>query len=81
MKRFFKYLQHFDFITSFILYITHKIKSSKFVSFKYQGTKVYLRPGKSDYKVLTQVFVDNQYESGEYISDPKIIVDGGANIG
>lgn len=81
MKRFFKHLQGFNPLTSICLYITYKIKFLKTFSFSYKGYHITLRPGKSDYAILNQVFVDKQYDSFEFIENPKIIIDGGANIG
>lgn len=81
MKRFFKHLQGFNLFTSICLYITYKVKFLKTFSFNYKGNNITLRPGKSDYAILNQVFVDNQYDSFEFINKPEIIIDGGANIG
>jgi FkbM family methyltransferase len=81
MKRFFKHLQGFGLFTSFSLYISYKIKFLKSFTFNYRGNNITLRPGKSDYAILNQVFVDNQYDCFEFINKPEIIIDGGANIG
>lgn len=41
---------------------------------------VNLRKGTSDLEVCYQIFLDNEYKT-EYIRDPKVVIDGGANIG
>lgn len=81
MKRFFKHLQGFGFFLSVYLYLVFKQQVWKIIHFKYKGHSICLRPGKSDFNVLNQIFVDTQYDSYNYIKNPEIIVDGGANIG
>lgn len=81
MKRFFKHLQGFGFFLSFYLYLVFKQRVWNVIHFKHKGHDIYLRPGKSDFNVLNQIFVDTQYDSYNYIKNPQVIVDGGANIG
>ncbi|MGV3504260.1 MAG: FkbM family methyltransferase [Adhaeribacter sp.] len=39
-----------------------------------------LRKGTSDFKTFIQVFIDKHYEI-DFVGQPKVIIDGGANIG
>ena len=46
-----------------------------------QGIPVYLRAGTSDYSILKQIFVDDEYEPLQHLDHPRYIVDCGANVG
>jgi FkbM family methyltransferase len=45
------------------------------------GFPVYLRVGTSDYDILKQIFVEDEYAPLRHLSEPKCIVDCGANVG
>src|SRR5579864_5909313 len=46
-----------------------------------QDIPVYLRAGTSDYSILKQIFVDDEYEPLRNLDGPKCIIDCGANVG
>jgi FkbM family methyltransferase len=45
------------------------------------GFPVYLRAGTSDYAILKQIFVEDEYAPLRHLPEPKCIVDCGANVG
>jgi len=43
--------------------------------------RIFIRPNSSDINVLYHTFIEKEYNIPFVINDPKIIIDGGANIG
>src|SRR6478735_3004416 len=81
MKRFLVHLLYFSLFKSIYLYITYKLSFLKKVPFWINGQKIYLRPRHTDYAILNQIFVDKQYLPNHSLSNVKVILDAGANIG
>lgn len=64
-------------------YFSHYWKRATTISIKIPNYQepVYLRTGTSDSEIFTQIFVENDYEFTFNNFEPKIIIDGGANVG
>jgi FkbM family methyltransferase len=58
-------------------------KQTKIISINLPGylAPVYIRTGTSDRHIFTQIFVEKEYEFTSPDIHPKIIIDGGANVG
>jgi FkbM family methyltransferase len=81
MKRLLKHLAFLGILKSIYLYLIFKLKFLKLISIKYKGYKIFMRPKTSDFFVLNQIFADKQYNPYHYVENPKVIIDGGANVG
>jgi len=81
-----KYIQAFGASSITVLRKIHfnpLQKQTKIISIKLPDylAPVYIRTGTSDRHVFTQIFVEKEYEFASSNVNPKIIVDGGANVG
>lgn len=80
LKLLLKFLKHFGFWNGAKLFLkikTGSVKDLKVPRIRYPVT---LRKGTSDIKVFYQVFVYNEYKI-TYPLKPKVVIDGGANVG
>lgn len=76
-----KIIPYLDFLVVFIL-VEFNIK--KFIRIKKAKEPILLRGHTSDIKAFRQIFVRQEYRIDNYVPsdfDPKVIIDGGGNIG
>ncbi len=81
LYHFSRFIQRFGKIHGTQLFI--KLRLNKLNNIKLHNYKnsISLRKGTSDIPTFVQVFLDEEYNDIKYIDNPKIIIDGGANIG
>src|SRR5687768_3676011 len=74
------YFINLGVIKGFSYLIGRKLKSNKVVHLPNIKAPVHLRPGTSDSGVFGQIFLKHEYDLNLGF-EPKVIIDGGANIG
>jgi len=80
LKTYLKFYLRFPFISAIKLSTRYSIGS--FVKVKLPNYKfpIHLRKNSTDFKVFSQVFLDNEYNI-KFNKNSQVIIDGGANIG
>jgi FkbM family methyltransferase len=79
MRKFLKLKNHFGFIGGLIILLKLKLGFVKNIKLPGIEHPIFLRKGTSDIPTFYQVFADDEYDIP--YSQPKIMIDGGANIG
>jgi FkbM family methyltransferase len=75
-----RFSRKFGFFNGAIIYIKLYLLRSRSISLPGLQHPVYLRPRTSDIEVFNQTFFNEQYDI-KFKQEPRIIIDGGANIG
>jgi FkbM family methyltransferase len=79
MKTFSRLTSHFGIIRGTILLTKLKLSLGKKIKLPKIKYPIYIRPGTTDASVFLQIFANDEYDI--HFNDPKVIIDGGANIG
>ncbi|KAA5544753.1 FkbM family methyltransferase [Adhaeribacter rhizoryzae] len=78
--RFYRFIQLFGIIHGTRLFFNFILNKFNDIKIPFIKSSITLRPGTSDPKAFYQIFVEKEYDL-TFPDNPKIIVDGGANIG
>lgn len=75
----FRFCSNFGLLSGLQLFLTFKFGNVNQIRLPRIKHPLYLRPNTSDVPTFNQVFLQNEYDL--HVSAPKVIIDGGANIG
>src|SRR5690349_12598508 len=74
-----RYIKNLGLFSGMMTFLNVEFFQKSEFRFRGYAHKIFLRPSTTDRKVFREIFLFNAY--GFQIDPPKIIVDGGANIG
>jgi FkbM family methyltransferase len=80
LQRLLGVIQELGLVTGVSFIISKKLKTDKIIKISNLKHPIFLRRNSSDTSVFSQIFVDKEYDI-ELNFEPKVIIDGGANIG
>ncbi|MEO6131031.1 MAG: FkbM family methyltransferase, partial [Saprospiraceae bacterium] len=80
-KVFYKFLRAFGVRSGLELYLQFKLRRVQHLNLPGIVHAINLRKSSSDLNVFYQIFLDSNEDFLASISEPKVIIDGGANIG
>jgi FkbM family methyltransferase len=80
IKLYINVIQNFGFRRGMMFLIRKKLSPGKIINLSNILHPIFLRPGTSDINAFFQIFIDKEYDI-DIGFEPKVIIDGGANIG
>ncbi|TLV00781.1 FkbM family methyltransferase [Dyadobacter luticola] len=80
LQKLLPYLINLGVMNGILYLIRRKLRSNRVINLAGIKNPIYLRPGTSDGGVFGQIFIQHEYQINLSF-EPKVIIDGGANIG